>query len=362
MRTITLSLFFLGLFLQGAWANGEVQEYIEKAIEALRATSYEARMNFLSPFDPGLEQQVLIFHVAPELYRVIPLEGGEEGNLVYIENAVELVRVRGGFVETMPIRQFYNNDSMTIQFLRDLGRHEGTTLLAGLVGDQEVHILRQNTSQEKPYTITVGLDKANFFPLFLLVVDSEGKRRVYFEMEVVEYCKPGELKDDYFIPQGEFAKLPPPRQKTSSALWAVGQLELEEELSGRGHNLPLVPLSSSLPLGYTLESISRLDFPTKSGGEPALVFHLEIFGPRGDVLSIFETQSDNFSLDAPQTSLAGEACYVLSSIDGWMVAAFGSLSAGDLLLIIEGLRIDNFKAAQLLDETLARQQFMDSLE
>ena len=206
MRTVSALLWFMVLLTQGVQASGEVQEYIEKAIKALRETSYEARMKYLSPFDPGLEQQVHIFHVAPELYRIIPLENGEDGNLVYIENAVELVRIRGGFVETMPIRQFYNNDSMTAKFLRDLGHHAGTTLLTGLVGDQEVYILRQSTSQDKPYTITVGLDKTNYFPLFLLVLDSEGKRRVYFEMEVVEYCNPGALKDDYFIPQGEWER------------------------------------------------------------------------------------------------------------------------------------------------------------
>ena len=40
-------------------------------------------------------------------------------------------------------------------------------MLEGWVGDYAVYFLRHDMTPERPYGITVGLDKQNYFPLFL---------------------------------------------------------------------------------------------------------------------------------------------------------------------------------------------------
>src|SRR5471032_2009394 len=77
-----------------AMAAPDVRGLVDGAIQALKTKSYDARLRFLSIFDGGEEKTVHIYHVAPELYRVVPLfNGGVPGTAVYIENSVELVRV-----------------------------------------------------------------------------------------------------------------------------------------------------------------------------------------------------------------------------------------------------------------------------
>ncbi|MCH7472915.1 hypothetical protein IIA79_08195, partial [bacterium] len=164
MRKAFLVLLAASLWPTWALATPSVEEIVSKAVEALRTTSYEARMKLVSHFEGGTEQVVRIYHVAPELYRVEQIvvgsfeapagAGAGDPGIVYIENAEELVRIRGKVVETMPLRRFHLNDALAIKFLRDLGRYPGTTVLNGWVGQYEVHVLRQEMGPNKPYTIT----------------------------------------------------------------------------------------------------------------------------------------------------------------------------------------------------------------
>lgn len=381
MGRILAILSLLVLAPHAAFANDVVQDYVNQAIEALRTTCYEGRMRFINQFEQGIEQQVHIYHVAPELYRVEPLAGGEAGASYYIENSVELVRVAGDFTTIMPQRRFYTNDMLTAKFLRDLGSHEGSTVLSGKVGDYDVWVLRQHAIQEKPYVITVGLDKRNYFPLFLLVSDADGTQRVYYEMEVIEYHDPMEIADHWFRYSEEKAKtITAPRvnqvpaqgfeldtKANQLSLKLSSQIPMEIGESTNFIALPLYP--SELPEGYVLESIAILDFQKSwiggsknSQGESQVVFQMEIFGPHGDLLSIFQTPATNnqFS-DIKDSVYTDRAGYVVMPHDGWLIAAFGDLSSEELASIIRGLKADEEPVRALLEETKARDLIFEQI-
>jgi hypothetical protein len=142
------------------YAADNVIDAVNKAIDALHTTSYEARMTYLSQFDEG-ELQVYIIHVAPDLYHVKLLAQGVPQGPYFIENAQELVSINADEMQFMPKRRFSTNDALTAKFLRDLGNYPGSTILSGKVGDYDAWIVRQDATTEKPYLISVGLDKRN---------------------------------------------------------------------------------------------------------------------------------------------------------------------------------------------------------
>ncbi|MBN2081868.1 hypothetical protein JW859_06620 [bacterium] len=381
----------------GSWAaQPEVGELVDKAVKALKTTSYEARMHFYAQYDAGQEQTVHIYHVAPDLYHVEPLVKGQHGEWTYqgyylLENAQELLRIvtdgKGNAVviQELPERSFYLNDALTGKFLKDLARHEGTVVLDGAVGPEgaaefiDVYQLRQLAYPEKPYTITIGLDKRNYFPVFLLVQDSDGVAKVYLKMEAIEYKKATEIPVKLFqTPKGsgQAAKRAPlVEQNAPAATIVVPQEEADRdearlmvqrapsaaaaEVKPLDYALP--PYPARVPEGYYLESLNLLDYT--GHGEPALVYQFELFNPAaGDTLSIFVTQSDNFMVSSGDQGYNQPGLgYVLVQENEWLVAVFGDLSIDRLMDVADGLAPDYDRVEELLERTQLLDQMLDQL-
>lgn len=364
-----------------------IDDLVEAAVESLGSVSYEARMHFLAPYAEGEEQVAHIYHVAPELYHVCPLRQDDHGTLVetgisYIENAEELVRVsKHGdeivAVEQMPDRSFYIRNALTVKFLRDLASHQGTVILNGLVGDIEVSILRQTVQPEKPYTITVGLDKANDFPVFLQVSDASGAQKVFYEMEVIEYRKASTMDAEklFMVPDitghsrlsalranqlspdavvldestpGEKAHVSVKRHPSAVNEAEAGDIAVEYEL-------PLYP--TWLPDDYRLESLRLLDYKLASGGQGdvKLVYQFEIIGPEsGAVLSIFQTRAGELDLSAGSINYRTDSGYVVQERDNWLVTVFGEFPVETLIQIVDGLAVRNESVSELLEISQAR--------
>lgn len=352
-----------------ALAADSVQHIVESAVKALSSTSYEGRMRFRSQFERGKELTVHIYHVAPDLYHVMPLVDGKAGDMFYIENAEELVRCSTSqhTVVQMPVRQFSVNDALTMKFLRDLGTHPGTSVLDGMVGDYPVYVLRQDKKKEKPYTITVGLDKHNYFPLFLLVTDGFDVTRVYYEMEVIEYRKPSEIDDAYFtLPAGEKQRVAQAQRASKADLPAPTSVGPQPPGSGAGKTgsaapsfgagmLPLFP--SVLPKGYQLEAITPLNYSTDPNVAPALVYQFEVFGPGlADTISIFQTQNLNFDFGVECNT--PDCGFYVAKQNGWLVAVLGNLKLDQLKHIAEGLKANDQAVASLLEQTTTRDDIL----
>jgi hypothetical protein len=356
MRRWLPLLCMLLLWPVAALAAPTVQQLVEKAVDALDSTSYEGRMRFLSQFEHGQELTVAIAHVAPDLYRVTPLVSGKPGDLYYIENAAELLRVTPsqGTVVSLPIRQFALSDALTVKFLRDLGTHSGTVVLDGTVGKYPVYALRQDAQKDKPYTITVGLDKQNYMPIFLLVTDGEGARRVYYEMESIDYRQHTEIADANFIAPAASSQ-PAPKQRSSVPALQLpnGPLPPSTEASrddtGNG-SLPLYP--GWLPEGYRLEGVTLLNYAPE-GQQPVLVYQFEIFGPRlDDMISVFQTSSEG--MDFGKDCNEPDCGYYVEQRGPWFIAVLGSQQLKVLQRIADQLAADDAQLLPLLQQTMAR--------
>ena len=352
-KSLGLALLWLLALPLIAWAAPSGAEIIEKAVGALRSTCYEARASLLDQLDYGKQRTVHIYHVAPDLFCVKPLVNGAVGYEEYIENGAELVRLnrKEETLVRMPLRQFSINDAMTTKFLRELGKHQGTTVLDGMVGEYAVYALRQDVTKDKPYTITVGVDKRNYFPLFLLVTDYAGATRVYYEVKSIIYLTSEQISDEYFqIPvYGD--------KQMSKAPRAAGALPNQAALStmaGGGQPLPLYP--SYLPKGYVLEALSLVNYDNPGNG-PALVYHFEIYGPHlSDLLSVFQTQSTSLNLSGMGQSGEG---FFMTEHDSWIIAVLcSSLGLGDLSRVANGLKQNDAQVRQLLDQTAARDSLL----
>lgn len=360
-----------------AHAAESVEDAVNKAVNALNTVSYEARMTYLSQIDEGELQQVHIVHVAPDLYHVSPLDQGQPIEPFYVENALELVSVSGPLVKVMPKKRFSTNDALTAKFLRDLGNYPGSTMLSGKVGDYEVWVVRQDVTPEKPYVITVGLDKGNYFPLFLLVNDAKGKRRVYYEMEAIEYRDAMQISDTYFTyPDDKSNRMTAPRvNELGPQLFDTGGTADEgysvilrstsgagEGAKGQAMMLPMYP--SRLPDGYRIESITLLDCSPLAGmteNADSIVYQLEVYGPKGDLLSIFQTRLEDSSLKPGQIVAQEDQGFVLQQLDGWLTAAFGTLPVSDLRWVLDGLADNEELVQRLLEETRARDLILEQV-
>lgn len=369
MRVAAVIAALLIMVPAAGYAAESVADAVNRAVEALHTTSYEARMTYLSQFDDGELQQVYIVHVAPDLYHVSLLAQGQPQGPYYIENAQELVSVNGKSVTVMPKRRFSTNDALTAKFLRDLGSYPGSTILSGMVGDYDVWVVRQDATTEKPYVVTVGLDKTNYFPLFLLVNDAEGKRRVYYEMEAIEYKSSMDIKDELFqYPEDNAERVVSPRvnefapqqfdtqgsEKEGYSLQFRSPSAAENDESVQKLDLPLYP--SRLPEGYNLEAISLLGCSplAKYAGDDGVVYQFEVYGPRGDLLSIFQTHLTDHALKPGEVISEPDQHFVLRQDDGWLLAAFGNLSVDDLEWVLAGLSQNDEMVSRLLDQTKAR--------
>jgi hypothetical protein len=340
-----------------AVAAPKVQEIVDKAIQAVHSQCYEARMRFLSQMDGGTEQTVHIYHLAPDLYRVEPLTNGAPGELAFIENAEELVRVRAskGIVEQMPQRQFSLNDSLTVTFLRMLSTRPGTTVLNGMVASCKVYVLRQDGSSHAPYTITVGVDQTTFYPVFLSVSDTKGRKHVYYEMEAIEYVQRHQLRDALF----SFQKTE--TQQRMNAPRAVPTVPRADKSASAAESdpykdLPLYP--QWLPTGYRIEAISVLNYTPSGAPEPALVFQCETYGPHNDLISIFETRSDQVDLKVSDTCNKPGCGYAMRERDGWIITVIGDQGMDTLLRIADELDLNNQRVLQLLRQTSERDRIM----
>jgi hypothetical protein len=369
VRKVWLIGLALILWPAVALAADSVQHIVESAVKALSATSYEGRMRFLSQFELGQELTVHIYHVAPDLYHVMPLVNGQAGDMFYIENAEELVRCSSSqhTAVQMPVRQFSVNDALTMKFLRDLGTHPGTTVLDGMVGDYPVYVLRQDKQKEKPYTITVGLDKHNYFPLFLLVTDGLDVTRVYYEMEVIEYRKSSEIDDAYFTvpasgkqhqqqaPRAPKADVPVQTFVGPLLPGSEGGKTVSSDAAYTGGALPLFP--GWLPRGYQLESITPLNYSPTPNAAPALVYQFEVFGPvLADTVSIFQTQNLNFDFGVECNS--PDCGFYVSKQSGWLVAVLGNQKMDQLKHIAQQLYPDDQAVSGLLEQTTARDDIL----
>lgn len=382
--------------LRAMAAEPEVGELVEKAVEALRTTCYEARMNYFAQNANGEEQTVHIYHVAPDLYHVETLKHNKHGQWVpqgfyYIENADELLRVILNqdnevlYVEELPERSFYLNATLAGKFLRDLARHPGTVVLDGVVDGLAVYQLRQLAFPEKPYTITVGLDKRNYFPVFLLVNDSNQQPRIYYKMEAIEYCDRDALDVALFrrpaVSDEQLRKAPRIEQLAPNAAVvnpaaenADGEARLQIQRAAPSKSaatalaepldyaLPLYP--EHLPAGYYLEGLHLLDYKAvdDGSGEPILVYHFEVFSPMEcNTLSIFLTQSDDFGFDMDQGYKMSNLGYIVQRQGDWLVAVFGDAPTDMLMDIAAGLAPDAERVEDLLNLTQARDNVLQTL-
>ena len=360
---LKLSWLILAVLIWPAMAQAapDVAKLVDSAVKSLCTQCYQATMRFISPADPGSEQEAIIYHVAPELYRVEPLVNGKAGAFAYIENAEEAVRLdpKTGMVWIMPDRQFFTNDQLTKKFLRDLSRLPGTVVLTGMVGKVNVYILRQDATPTKPYMITVGIDQRNSFPIFLLVTDAQGERRVYYEMEGIEYLKSHQLRDDLFMITSDKSRRVQQAQRfeqhrQSSAVGGAAPAPQSAQRS-----LPLVP--GWLPKDYHLEAISQLNYMPQLDGKlvAAPVYQCEAYGPMSQLISIFMVQRDDVQMEVDEKELnQPRTGYAIRVIDGWIIAVFGEQSLNDLLHIIEDMQSKPDIARKLILQTEARDQVL----
>jgi hypothetical protein len=341
-----------------AVAAPKVQEIVDKAIQAVHSQCYEARMRFLSQMDGGTEQTVHIYHLAPDLYRVIPLTNGADGDLAFVENAEELVRIRPSksIVEQMPQRQFSLNDSLTVTFLRMLSTRPGTTVLNGKVASCKVYVLRQDGSRHAPYTITVGVDQTTFYPVFLSVGDTKGRKHVYYEMEAIEYVQRHQLRDELFIiPKSTTQqRMNAPRVSPTAPKAQKGASTVDNDPQTK--DLPLYP--QWLPTGYRIEAISVLNYVPNGAAEPVLVFQCEAYGPDNDLISIFQTRSDKVNLKVSDSSNDSGRGYAMRERNGWVVTVIGKPGLDKLLRIADELDANDQRVLQLLRQTSERDRIL----
>jgi outer membrane lipoprotein-sorting protein len=357
MPRLLLLLACLALVPATALA-ADVQQLVDKAIAALDGTCYEARMRYMSDPDSDDVQEVHIYHVAPDLYRVEPLVNGETSGIYYIENGKDLVRVDGSggrtpIAEPLPRRQFHLDDALKRNFLTELSKFHGTSVLNGSVGDVDVYVLRQDPHSQKPYTITVGLDKRYYFPLFLEVRDVKGRRRVYFEMTVIQYQPRLSFSDKLFqVPKQAVtanSRAPRPPKLASNIL---------RNEQGPTCPLPPYPSAKTLPEGYKVEGLTVLAYPnkSKSKGGSSMVFQYEITGPQpDDVISLFLTQDLDVEFYMDNKDPESTFGYFVQQKGDWLIAVFGDLPAKSLQGIVDGLQKQPDQARELLEVTQARE-------
>lgn len=397
MRVLPLLVLVLVLapLARALAAEPSVGELVDKAVKALNTTCYEARMNYFAQHAEGEEQTVHIYHVAPDLYHVEVLKRDDHNHwnpkgFYYIENAAELVRVMVNdddevvYVEEMPERSFYLNTALACKFLRDLASHPGTVVLDGVVDGIDVYQLRQLAFPEKPYTITVGLDKRNYFPVFLLVNDSDQQARVYYKMEAIEYCDRSELDVALFkrpqvsqktqkaprveqLPANAAVLSPGPENEDGEARIQIQRMAPSKQTTqvvAEPLNYALPPYPEHLPAGYYLEGLHLLDYKAVDADDPnpILVYHFELFNPMASrTMSIFLTRSDEFGSDIDQALSSPDLGYIMQQQGDWLVAVFGDGSTQELQDVAAGLATDAEKVEELLSMTQARDNIVQKL-
>ncbi len=343
-----------------AFAAPSVKDIVVKAVQAVQTRCYEARMRFLSQIDGGTEQVVRVYHLAPDLFRVEPLVNGEPGSLAFIENGEQLVRLRLGknVIEQMPQRQFSLNDSLTVTFLRMLSTRNGTVVLNGKVGTYNVYVLRQDGKREAPYTITVGVDQVTFYPVFLSVSDTRGRRLVYYEMEAIEYKQGHQLRDQLFeIPKNSTQRtLPAPRAGAQQAPGGAAEKSGSRVSNQRDDGLPYYP--TWLPTGYRVEAISVLSYTPTDADSPVAVFQVEAYGPDNDLISIFQTKSSAVDIDVSDTCNDAGCGFVMREHDGWVITVIGTLGTTRMLKIADQLGDNDQRVLQLLRQTRERDRIL----
>lgn len=370
-RTLAALALVLAVWPACAFA-GDVPALVEQAIKSLREKSYIGRLRYMTKPSTSDEAMVQIHHLAPDLYRITPVvQGLPITSYYYVENAAELVKIHGRILHPQPERQYAINDSLTAKFLRDLGQYPGTELLDGSYMDVPLNILRKDVTPDKPYLITVGLRKDNGFPMFLQVVDAQGRMRLHNQFESITFVRPQELKDELFTvpePKGE-ARAPRFQQSEIFALPApapaAGGGKARD--TGRGASGAQADISADLPLypswlpgGYSLEAISVLDYA--GGKTPAVVYQLEAYGPRlDDMLSVFQMQCDELG-DCNLSEALGPPDgrgYLMAKQGDWIVAVFGELPKAQLQKVLDGLDSDRSNdILRLLASTLERDRML----
>jgi hypothetical protein len=336
-----------------AHAAPSAAKLVDQAVIALSKQCYRAQMRFISPNSPQDIQEAMFYHVAPDLYCVQPLINGQPSDIEYIENAEECVRryKKAKVIEVMPSRQFCVNDQLTKKFLRDLGRLPGTVVLSGMVGKIKVYILRQDATQVKPYMITVAIDQKTSFPVFLLVTDMQDRRRVYYEMNSIEYLKPHQLRDELFtIPEYKNEQ----RIKTPQLPSKVASGAAPAPASAGASSLPLYP--GYLPKGFIVEAISKLNYVPQVEGRlvQAVVYQCDAFGPRSQLVSIFQTQTRQVNLKVNESYNREDSGFVILEKNGWVITVIGDMKKSYLMKIAEGLESNPKLVKALLEQTEAR--------
>jgi hypothetical protein len=330
-------------------------------------------LRFLTKPSGSDEQIMQIQHVAPDLYHATPVvQGLPITSYYYVENAAELVKIYGRIIQPMPERQYAVTDALTAKFLRDLGQYPGTELLDGSYMGEPLYILRKDVTRDKPYLITVGLRQDNGFPMFLQVVDAQGRTRVHNQFDSISFLKSSELADELFVvpeprslsgnrapraQQAETFTLPAP---TAPPAAAPPRAADRKAPAGLAADLPLYP--AWLPQGYTLEAISTLDYA--EGKTPSVVYQFEIYGPRlDDMLSVFQMQCDalgDCSLGEALGPSRGGG-YLLQKHGDWVVAVFGGLPDAQMKKIIASLDTARSEDVQrLIEQTRDRDRMLQN--
>jgi hypothetical protein len=248
------------------------------------------------------------------------------------------------------------SSSSTNRFARAvlLGPDVLTRAAAGRVTTpEEAWMLRQDMVLTKPYMITVGIDKKTWFPLFLMVVDGQGRARVYYEVEEIEYRKASAMADSLFqVPEAKAQLRLPFAPEGGSGMLKIGA----------DHPLPLFP--AYLPQNYRVESLSLLSCPRGVPGKDcALVYQLEAYGPQlDDLVSIFQMQSGgNAENSIKKLKQIKDSGYYLTEKNGWVIAVFGDLPQDKLKKIAGGLTRKPDRVKPLLQQTVQRDGMMDEL-
>lgn len=364
-----------------------VDELIKRAIASLENSSYEGRMRYSDPYGNGEEKLVEITFASPARFRVQPLiSDKQKAAYYYIENSERLVKIYqdGAKVVEMPERLFIIDNLLRRRLLEALAGRKSVSLLKGVFNDEPVWILRDDGQGADQYSITIHISERNDYPISLQMIDGEGKRVQFYEMDNIRFLTPAEIRPEIFTIPGRATashdKAPttarPPMadvkvpERSGNARVESSEQQLEYKpgkpstAQGVGPSdlvsvvqqipFPLMPLW--LPKGYQLNAISPLDYSSDS--KPMLVYQLELYNPFNEnVISIFETRSQELEdLFIAGKDVSSEGYFVGTNDEGWLVAVFGSISQSQFDQIFDNLEQNDDEAYEMISRTLSREE------
>jgi hypothetical protein len=309
----------------------------------------------------------------------------QKAGYYYIENNERLVKIYqdGAKVVEMPERQFIIDNLLRRRLLEAMAGRKTVSLLRGVFNAEPVWILRDDGQGSDQYSITIHISERNDYPMSLQMIDGEGKRVQFYELDNVRFLTTAEIHTEIFEIPGpapsrdkapSTARPPmadvkvPERSKKSQSESVEQQLEYKpgnlNSAQGAGasesdsvvQRIPYPLMPKWLPKGYILNAISPLDYSNED--KPMLVYQLELYNPFNEnVISIFETRSKELeNLFVAGKDVSSEGYFVGTKDTGWLVAVFGSISQSQFDQIFANLEQNDDEAYEMISRTLSREE------